>query len=526
MESFFTRYHRWSKNPNVVFPTLAVFVSGLGLLAQNLFPFDSVNLVFWSILMGLACLYRPNWCFLLLLALLPFEMLNLLPEAFGTSLRPYQWLFLLLAIALAIRVGTKRSAWPLLTLHPLDLFLGLLPIGALLSGMIAGGEGMRLGIIVASFYALYFLARVFFKTLNDVRLGLATFVAAGFPVLLYGIAQNISFEYGGTLSSVMPGRPNATFAEPDWLGFFAALLLILGIAKLVHSIQAIQDGRKTFFPSAFFETLLLVPVCAVLVISVSRSAWLGAGIGLAVWFGATLLSARRSTVRSVFQAAELSVIALIIALIAAVEMPLTRFDLMNRAESTATGLQEITVACERPTALPDRIETLSELLLLGCRHINLEERLVLEEAGYSIATTKRLDPNVEIRSTIYEKTWAEIKTHPVVGIGWGNIGVILGEDENGAAYNASNLWLETWLGAGIIGLLSLLGFFGWVAFEIGKRVLDREKQPVMDSAVLAGALLITFLTFNLFNAGLLIGFVWIFFAALPIIFPARIVKRA
>lgn len=520
----FRRYQEWLKSPSIVFPVLAVLVSGISILLQlsGVFPLESVNLIFWTALFGLGCLYRPNWGFLLLLMLLPFETLNLLPIEWGFMLRPYQWLFVLLLVSLVIRVLSGRTPWRLISIHPLDILLGLLPLGALISGFLNGGQGIRLAVIVCSFYALYVLSRVFLKSTKDVVLAATTFVAAGFPVLIYGMAQNIAFEFGGTLASVMPGRPNGTFAEPDWLGFFATILFILLFARLFRSISDLQSRTTGSLTQALALTSILVIVATTLIITVSRSAWLSLVVALGIAAGITLLQNGRQTLRAMFQTSELAVIAFILALFLAVEIPLTRFDLMNRAASTATGLQEITIACDQNTNLPlppVKIENLEQLTDWRCQHIMLESIETEKQAGKMIATVYRVDPNVEIRGSIYRQTWDEIRSHPVFGIGWGNIGAVLGQDENGSSYNASNIWLEAWLGAGLIGLIGLLGFFVWCGYRI---VAGLRKGPSYQGGAwypVICALTAAFLVFNLFNAGLLIGLVWVWMAALPVVLP-------
>jgi hypothetical protein len=200
------------------------------------------------------------------------------------------------------------------------------------------------------------------------------------------------------------------------------------------------------------------------------------------------------------------------------DFSLTRFDLMNRAGSTATGLQMITVACPTPTVLPTQVGSVEELRNYGCRHIDLEERAQLASEGQSIQTIERPDPNVVIRREIYRLSWQTIRDHPLVGIGWGNIETVLGQDGQGTAYNASNLWLEVWLGAGIFGFLGLAGSLGFMVFR-GVCVLMTQKHQVQArrNIVFLIALLVAFFVFNLFNAGLLIGYVWIGFACVPVL---------
>ncbi|MFZ1626768.1 MAG: hypothetical protein WAT81_03135, partial [Candidatus Moraniibacteriota bacterium] len=197
-------------NPDIWFAIGGLLVGSFGVAALllPLFPLTPVNLIFFTVLLFLAAMYRPNWCFLLLMAVIPFETLSVLPVNFGFSLRPYQWVFLALATALFIRIISKRTPWPLFRCVRLDFWLALIPAGALVSGILSGGEGVRLALIVASFYALYLLGRVFLKTVGDVRVAFIAFGASGMASLLFGIMQNFAFERDVLLQVVMPGRPN------------------------------------------------------------------------------------------------------------------------------------------------------------------------------------------------------------------------------------------------------------------------------------------------------------------------------
>lgn len=510
----------WSRDPEIVFALLGAFigVAGILLFLARVFPLGLVNFCFFTFLLVLLGLYRPNWCFLLLVAFMPFEIIQLSPDSLGLSLRPYQWVFLVLSLALGIRVLSGRSHFPFFMPSRLDLFLALIPIGAMISGLFSGGQGIRLGMIVASFYALYLLSRIFLKTIGDVRIALVTLFTSGLATAVYGILQNIAFERGAILHAVMPGRPNALFAEPDWLGFFMALLLAIALARLATVLRRSADNLGGHWMTLILATLILLPIIITLILTVSRSAWLAAATGIFAWTSTTLFIYGKESLRFVLQTIQTLVIIFIIALVIVIDIPLTRFDLLQRAESTATGLQEITVACNALTNLPETIQIVDELAAFGCRHVDLEDRARLRSDGFSIQTVRRPDPNVAIRSEIYLRTWEEIRSHPVLGIGWGNIGPILGMDEKGTAYNASNVWLEIILGAGITGLIGLLGALGFVGYQ-GVRFAFRSDRssPEAEALPLIGAFVVTFFVFNLFNAGLLIGIIWLAFAALPVL---------
>ncbi len=526
MDRWLKQYRFWLADPRIVFGVVGFSIGCLGLLLMltDSLPFGGVNLAFFTMLTFLVALYRPNWVFLTLVATLPFETIHLLPETASFSLRPYQWLFMIVSLALAIRILTRRTTGLLFRFEWLDFWLALVPIGALISGGLFGGVGVHHAVIVVSFYALYLLGRIFLRTSGDVSVATVVLSASGLVSLGYGIAQNIAFEQGKILGAVMPGRPNGTFAEPDWLGLFAVIIFFFFLSHLEESLR---DERGVTIARLSRIGWLMVPLTLVLVtiiLTVSRSAWLAACLALVVWVSATLIAGGKTVWRSVLQSIQVLVITFVLALLIIIDIPLTRFDLLNRAGSTATGLQEITVACPRVTDLPTEIASIDELGAFGCYHINLEERETLAARGQSIQTVYRPDPNVVIRSNIYARSWEEMKQHPVFGIGWGNIGTVLGRDQNGAAYNASNLWFEVWLGAGLMGLIGLIGACGVIVWRAGRVLLispsDRwvaraKNGSVGTRAALGLSLLTSVFVFNLFNAGLLIGFVWIGFACFP-----------
>jgi hypothetical protein len=65
---------------------------------RGVLPLEPVNFFFFAFVTLLASLYRPGWVFLLLIALLPLEIVNLAPALFGgIEIRPYQ--FVMAAVA-------------------------------------------------------------------------------------------------------------------------------------------------------------------------------------------------------------------------------------------------------------------------------------------------------------------------------------------------------------------------------------------------------------------------------------------
>jgi O-antigen ligase len=177
-----------------------------------------------------------------------------------------------------------------------------------------------------------------------------------------------------------------------------------------------------------------------------------------------------------------------------------------------TGLQKITISCQPHDwicEVPEIITDMKELEKCECRQINLEE---IETAGGIISEVYRKDPNVNIRAEIYRKSWKEIKNHPILGIGWGKISNILGTDERGTPLNSSNIFLEAWLGMGIFGLVAFLALLGYILFNAIKNYFhaNNEQQKAFQLFTIASWFGLVF--FNFFNAGIFLGFFWVWLA--------------
>lgn len=491
---------------------LAVVLTILHYRGVLLLPIE--YFVFYSLIIFLFALWRPNLAFLLLVSLLPLEIVTLMPPEWGMNLRPYQWVGLLLGLALIGRLLTGRLRFPLFVWTAYDTAIGVLLGGVLIAGAAAGGLAVKQSVVVLSFGYLYGLGRIFFQNTAAIRQAFFFFAVSASLSIGWGIAQNILFLSDMESWSVMPGRPNGTLAEPDWLGFLIIMLLPAALSWLVSSVYQTKVFR-VIAPTGWLTLLFLV-----LILTVSRSAWLGGLVAGAATF--LLFLVRRGkplAYRSMLVVAELATLAFGLALFLAETVPLTRFALFDRAGSTASQLQTITIACAEKKMLPDTIQDVRELAAYDCEHILLEERAAREAAGEMITTIKRPDPNIDIRQQIYATSLQVIGEHPVLGVGWGMIGPRLGTDERGASYNASNIFLEIWLGGGLLGLA---GFLMWIVWALlsGVRSWWQERDRELSAVLLAtlGGLLV----FNLFNTGLLLGFVWFFLAAWAVVLSPRL----
>ncbi|EKE25000.1 MAG: hypothetical protein ACD_5C00331G0001 [uncultured bacterium] len=321
----------------------------------------------------------------------------------------------------------------------------------------------------------------------------------------------------------MPGRPNGTFTEPDWFGIYLVFLLsiiftIIYFESKKTRISNFQFPISNEFPIFKFlisnkiNYVILTIVFVTLILTVSRSAWLGAAFVVIGFLKIILTNGQIKISKWNWRGFHyhISVIALVVGVSLLISTQLTNFQIFKRAQSTG-GLQKITVSCERRTSLNTEsvIGNVSELSQYGCKFINLEEIEKEKSQGFNVFEIKRPDPTVGIRAQIYAKSIEQIKNNAIFGIGWGSISDILGKDENGIGLNASNIFLETWLGSGVIGFLSLFVLFSYILIKSLVQYLSRhfeDKTPAVFASLGLFALVIP----NLFNSGIFLGFLWIY----------------
>lgn len=519
---------------NVLVVFFLILFSNLGLL-----PLRMGDFVFLVILLLLTALYRPSWTFLFFVGTTALENINLAPLELGIAVRPYQLLGGVTLVALAIRFLTKRLNFTLAKFTRFDGTALLLGAASLLSIFNAPGKSFSLkqSIIMLSYLAFYFLVRNFLQSKEDLKKVLPFFLSSGAVVVLYSIWQNVRFSHGLSHFEVMPGRPNATFAEADWAGIFLVLLLAVLYAIIYFLYKEANNSRSVIFNFKFlvfnqflitkFQIfklvvyLLLLITYVALILTVARSAWVGA-VGVTFVFLLLVFTQLKISYKS-WQWKDTLAMKLVIVPIFALSIVivflfnLTSFQLGNRVQSTGSGLQEITIACENGTgdwkAVPIEtnltIEAVDELEQYHCQHIDLEAIESEAASGKFITTALRKDPNISVRSEIYGKSWELIKLHPILGIGWGSVSSHLGTDARGAGLNASNIFLETWLGAGLLGLASfvLLLFF---ALKNGI-FLFKKSDEYFGLFIILG--LVAIVVPNLFNSGIFLGFLWLFLGA-------------
>lgn len=483
----------------------------------NILPIKNIgDFLFISLMIFIFTLYRPGWGFLFFIGTLSLENINLAPLELGISIRPYQILGFLTFLSVGIRHLSKRLNFSLPKFIWADYILILFAMGGFLASINAQDNSLafKQSFIILSFIILYLLIRIFIQNLEDIKKIIPFFLSSAMIVMLYGVWQN--YRFGKNLNSfeVMPGRVNATFTEADWFGIFLAFLLSILYVVVYKLNQKIDlfgiKKNKTIFIYTIFAWLLILLGQIDIILTVSRSAWLGWGMMLVLFLAYLALKKKLKLILFILASLIFSIGLIFI-------FKLTNFDLSNRVQSTTSGNQEITIACKSEVVIESPIENVTLLSQYGCTHINLEDIEKEFQSGKIIKKIYRKDPNVSIRKEIYFKTLTQIKEDWFLGIGWGNISSILGKDERGAGLNSSNIFLEVWLGAGLLGLISFLIIIGyivgagkmffWKKFRDGK---FRREDAGMDFFYLFLILSsIAIIIPNFFNAGIMLGFLWL-----------------
>ncbi len=522
--------------------------------AFGLFPLNQTGFLVLVVVLFFGAWRHPRQFFWLFLALLPLENIIISPTGFPISLRPYQLVggILVLILLLSVVFKNKRINWRLLRpkcficrflklcklqdkkayLNPIDRLVAVLGVAGLIGAQFAPDKALslKLDIIFFSFLGLYWLTRNFVRTKKQVLEAVWFFLVGTDAVVLFGFYQMLAMKWGWSAFEVMNKRVNSTFTEPDWLGMYLIFVLALLLSfKYVFSVisrdksgnilQRISDIRIFKWSAVKIGQVLLniglVGMVVILIGTVSRSAWLGVGgvlgvYGIIIWLKQGFTKALKEGV--------LFLVIVVSAVIILKLFGLSDFHLGNRAVSSVSGLQKITVSCRLDSILTsgERIKSIDELPNKGCRHINLEEIAGEKQIGKKVLEVYRPDPNVEIRKNIYKTTWQEVKKHWLFGQGLGSSGVFLGKDDLGHRLNTSNIFLEVLVSMGIIGLLPFLLVL-LTPLIVGLKFLQIRfgKYANKQKEFVAVFLLLTFFAVlipNLFNAGLLLGFFWIWLA--------------
>lgn len=524
-----------------IFSLLAGFALII-LQSKSKLPLGKGDFIFLAILALLVALWKPRWIFFLFVAAVQLENVILTSGFLPIQLRPYQFLGAVLAAAIAILYFSKHLNLKILKPNWIDwAIFSLVPFSFLaLLNSEAKSVSLKNNLVLLSFVVLYYLARNFIRNRDDLTKAVFFFTGSFLVVAAYGFWQVLADKFlayrqaGGAKSfEAMFGRPNSTFAEPDWLGIF----LCFALAVFLSLIYYFANEKKKFIISKKYifialDVFVFLDI-TLIILTLSRSAWIGA-TAIVIFYLLALLRPHNSTIaglygmdwRRFFREAVIIFIIFVISISVIRIGKLSKFDLSDRARSAATSEQKITIACESNLNIPQVVSSADELAKFGCRHINLEEIAAQKSQGKFVTEIFRKDPNVLTRNAIYRKSWEIIKAHPVSGVGFGTITKSLGSDERGAGLNESNIFLQIWAGSGALGLVAFIFAIGYLFIYSFRRVSpvcpinkilgcpvvkDNFEKSLSVFAVLAiSALIIP----NLFNAGLLMGIFWLGLAAI------------
>ena len=496
------------------------------LLFVLLFPFIfsflqnstlSVLFVVSFLFLGIA-FFSPRSVFILMVTSVSFEIINFLPQEWSFSLRPYQFFVGIIFLGLLIR-GTitllKRKHLYFFPLNLIDIGVLCIIFGGFVSAFFSEffKESFRLNSISVSFVLLYVLVRWFLRSNKDI-ISIIPYVIASFvSTVFYAILQNILFlSHRDWHKEVMPGRPNAFFSEPDWLGFYLAILLFL-LWFFFFSVE-----KKKRYKGDKIGILLPLWIASTFgfmafIITVSRSAWLGLFCGLSFLILWSVWKQKTQSIGKIF----FLLLSFFIALFYVLVFPLTNFELGNRAQSSISGLQEITISCASKIELPSKISSDQELLAYNCQHIDLFEIEKESVSGKYVTRVFRKDPNAEIRKDIWQKTQEIIRNNFFFGIGWGGTASVFGEDSRGEHFNASNIFFGMWLGAGIGGFLGLLLIGVYVTFFSLQALFSKERETSKIGIGILGSFIVVAI-FNMFNSSEFLAIMWIWLGIIGFLF--------
>ncbi|MFO7807034.1 MAG: O-antigen ligase family protein [Candidatus Moraniibacteriota bacterium] len=517
-----------------------------GLIAADALGFLPMELPVFLFILFLILWFswiRPIRMFWIFIILIPLERVILSSPQIPFSLRPYQLLGAALALALISRwIFEKFSLRQKMRLLKFDLkplfswrgksgFLNLRDFLILLFPFIAiasianapnKASSIKLTLVLVSFIVIYWLTANFFLNKKRLQEALWFFVATSLPILIFGAYQAFAHKLGWPDFQIFAERSNGTFAEPDWFGVYLVFL-----ASIIYwlNLQLFKTKNSTKIASwelrrvgKWFANFYLFFIFLVLLLTVARSAWLGfAGVTavyfVLLWWQGKVFKFKKLTSKSLFKESFSLMLIYTFSIVVLLVFNLSQFHLINRAESSLSGMQKITISCEQDGQVPKKISSTEELSQYNCKHIRLEEISSEKNDGKLVKEVYRPDPNVEIRKNIYSKTWHSIKEHMIMGQGLGTSSEILGKDSHGQGLNSSNIFLEVWLSTGLIGLILFIGFFFLPIFLSLRRLFQKKKDNYGLSLfiVLSGA---AFLIPNLFNAGIFLGIFWIWLAAI------------
>lgn len=517
----------WVAAIGILLNATLIIVDAAGFLPLNPGLFGLTFLIVF-----LLALYRPIWIFWLFIISLPLESVIISSPSIPLSFRPFQVIGLMLFLATASLIFYDRSknnkSWSELIKFNKDKFLSVGDVAVLvLCGLsfvslfksLNFGVTLKQNFVLLFFVMLYFLSKFYLRKKQNQFEALWFFVATSLPILIFGIYQSLAFKVGWLDFQVFAERANGTFTEPDWFGIY---LVFLGAIIYWLKLQMFRTKNSTMIAQwelrkvgQWVANFYLLLIFVVLILTVARSAWVGFLALTIVYFiiliwQKIILKLRNFNLENYFRETLTIGSIYFSAIILVILFGLSNFNLTNRAASSVSGLQEITISCPAGIEAPAEISGVEELDNYGCKHINLEDINGEIISGNNIQKVLRPDPNVEIRKNIYQTTWKEIKNNFWIGQGLGSSSEVLGTDSYGHGLNASNIFLEVWFSWGFLGLIVFAFLLLCPGFTALRNFSSKSSKLGLSFFVVLTmtALIIP----NLFNAGIFLSLFWVWLA--------------
>ena len=234
----------WLTLSNVIIVFFLILLFNLEVI-----PIKKMNdFAFFFIIFLIFALYRPGWSFLLYLGAVPLEIISVAPEGVGRTVRPYQLLGMTTFIAFGTRFLLSRLNFDLPRFNKVFYLLVIFSASGFISVLVSPDKmlSLKLAVVATSFVILYLLARIFIQNFQDLKKIFPFFFGSGIVVIIYGIWQNVRFKRGLEAFEVMPGRPNATFLEADWMGIFLVLFLAILYSTIFYFQKTIGKRFSRF----------------------------------------------------------------------------------------------------------------------------------------------------------------------------------------------------------------------------------------------------------------------------------------
>jgi O-antigen ligase len=445
------------------------------------------NLQIWS--------YR-----LLFLAVIatPLDANFLQADIAGFTVRMYQVLFLITGL---LFFAANHQIW-FITLKNLprrifsleSVYLRVydyLLMGLFISSIIGGfiyTEDVRYTafktLIFGSFLGMYFIVRYAIRDVNHLKAIVKSLLFAHLMILLFGIYQTIAFNLGWEDRyhlMIMEGRVNSLMYEPDWLGVWSATMLGL-LLPFFYEYNLYQKRIALYIYLTIFVMLM----------SISRSGWV-AGILIVAIFYFFKFANRNNSIRVWAQKFSLFLVIITLAIGTVQGFGLTPFNLKNRFLSIFTQ-QEVSQVVIQPEG--EKIVISQE----EATKIKEIEEQTGEQARISIDGVP--DENVTRRINSFWESINLIQRYPIFGVGAGGV-----EEEFGEGINTSNIFLGVGTKSGIVGMILFIGII-YLLIKQGWFILQFDSIWGWSMLLSATA----FLTANMFNDGLLLGFFWVLLA--------------